>query len=966
MRIKNFDLDDFGCFRRARLQNVDDGLTVIAGPQRAGKTTFMQAVRHLGYGIPRSNGLPPPTDRYELTADVIVDGAEYELALTGYGNPTLTPVNGAPDRTLPEVFGNLGPAQYQQLYTISLDELQRLPTSLDDDASLSAILLGAAYGEVLKIPQIEQRFKDQAKDIGGKHGRAVYNLKGPSNMIQSGVNAREAAMAQVDEHERKQAARDDVDSRIEELDEEITELATEETRLSTVLTEYAEFETLQELNLELEQADLAKVDAFPEDQLDRARQLKNQLVEEQEKLRAAQNEFARQASVENPEAYRDRLLDAMAKIRAYNREITGWRERVQSVQEQQSDFADTRRALRSQALDLQPRWDDESVLDHVREVETDLFSRDTVRSITHSCEELQSEVNEVKRNLAEKTARLEQLEQEIESAPDSSSEGSHTVRDQLPIAAGGTLVALIVGSAVGVVAGAIPGVVVTLLIALVVGAYAASRLEFDSLEVEGVAVETLRADKRSVAADVEGLRSRKADLEADYSTEAEQLDSLREQLGLSDDTSPAAVREFYTDISSLQGDLVTLEGDIEALDEKEEALRSDLGAAAETMSELGYLDANDIDPLEDAKTLFAIVERAESDLALATDVRTAQGAVTGHADELRNLLTEWRDAPDLTNADAATIVRTADQFLERGERVTELGDARAERDEIRRRLLRRLTTPAIEPAFEPYRESDDDDDWALAAFERVLEAHTDSEAIEERLDEIDQATERLEEERGECVERRVELTNELEGLASDEDVREAHATIEAGRRRLEPLVEDYATSRIAKYLLNKLHERFIDRTTGPLLDEASEIFSRITDNNYTAVDSTNEFENLDFESVLANGQTQRTAELSRATTEQLFLAIRLARIRRHESSLPVLLDDSMTNFDPAHHVRTLQAISELADTNQVFLLTCHPEFLERVETHTDSAQYWCLDDGQFDGPYAEPAEPCQLLEPSEL
>jgi len=116
--------------------------------------------------------------------------------------------------------------------------------------------------------------------------------------------------------------------------------------------------------------------------------------------------------------------------------------------------------------------------------------------------------------------------------------------------------------------------------------------------------------------------------------------------------------------------------------------------------------------------------------------------------------------------------------------------------------------------------------------------------------------------------------------------------------------------------------------------------------------------------VLADGQTQQTAELSRATAEQLFLAIRLARIRRHESSLPVLLDDSLTNFDPSHHVRTLQTISELADTNQVFLLTCHPELLERVDTHTDSAQYWSLDDGQFNGPYSKPDDPCELLEPT--
>jgi len=61
-----------------------------------------------------------------------------------------------------------------------------MPTSLDDDVSLSAILLGAAYGDVLKIPQIQAAFSDRAKSIGGKHGRSVYDLKEPISEIQSG------------------------------------------------------------------------------------------------------------------------------------------------------------------------------------------------------------------------------------------------------------------------------------------------------------------------------------------------------------------------------------------------------------------------------------------------------------------------------------------------------------------------------------------------------------------------------------------------------------------------------------------------------------------------------------------------------------------------------------------------------------------------------------------------------------
>jgi len=236
-----------------------------------------------------------------------------------------------------------------------------MPTSLDDDVSLSAILLGAAYGDVLKIPQIQAAFSDRAKSIGGKHGRSVYDLKEPISEIQSGVDARDAAVAQVDEHDQKEAARDDVNSRVAELDEEIADLTTEQTRLNTVLTEYGEFETLQELNLELDGADLDQIDAFPTEQLDRGRQLQSQLEEVQEGLTTAEEEFAQQVTVEDPEAYRDRLLDATSTIRAYNREIAGWRERVNSLQEQRSELAKERRKLRSRAADLQPGWDDDSL-----------------------------------------------------------------------------------------------------------------------------------------------------------------------------------------------------------------------------------------------------------------------------------------------------------------------------------------------------------------------------------------------------------------------------------------------------------------------------------------------------------------------------------------------------------------------------------------------------------------------------
>lgn len=88
-------------------------------------------------------------------------------------------------------------------------------------------------------------------------------------------------------------------------------------------------------------------------------------------------------------------------------------------------------------------------------------------------------------------------------------------------------------------------------------------------------------------------------------------------------------------------------------------------------------------------------------------------------------------------------------------------------------------------------------------------------------------------------------------------------------------------------------------------------------------------------------------ELSRATGEQLFLAVRLARINQTGVSLPVVLDNAATNFDPNYMNHVFEVIDQLSESNQVLLLTCHPQCVRLTASNSPSAQYWSLDSGQF-------------------
>jgi uncharacterized protein YhaN len=69
-----------------------------------------------------------------------------------------------------------------------------------------------------------------------------------------------------------------------------------------------------------------------------------------------------------------------------------------------------------------------------------------------------------------------------------------------------------------------------------------------------------------------------------------------------------------------------------------------------------------------------------------------------------------------------------------------------------------------------------------------------------------------------------------------------------------------------------------------------------------------------------------TDELSRGTSEQLYLALRFGLIEefaRHGEPLPVVMDDILVNFDADRAARAASAIRDLASRHQVLYFTCH-------------------------------------------
>jgi uncharacterized protein YhaN len=971
MWIRNFDLDDFGCFQRARLGALDDGLTVISGPQRAGKTTFMRAMRKLGYGISTGEDLPPPTDEYELAAEVVHRGTDCDISVSGYADPRLISADGtlAPE----DLFGSVGAAAYRQLFTISLDQLRRMPAGIADRAELSAILLGAGYGDIAQIPEIRDELAGNASDIGGKHGRAVYEMGTPVDTIEAGLDDRADAREHVDQHRATRDELADVERRIEDVEEDRARLARQQTRLAAIEAVYEDFERYRRLEDRLAESDRARVERFPLDALAEARRLDRRYTEAKEGLEGAEAALSDASDVDEIDAHRAQLLAIEDTIERYDRQISGWRQRREDLEDRAAALAADREALAADAGALNDAWAEKP--DAALGISLDALTADAVRTVTSEFRTARGQLSEAQADLADEQAARAETAEKLAEATEDGTDGA-VIREVVGRVAALSTAGILLGGAVGVAVAASVGLLIMGLVVGVAILYAYFRLLRGELRVADSSVSQLRMERNRQDGEIRSLDSRiERATERRDSAEAD-LEELRERLGLPPAISAEGVESYYEKLETLQKGLREAARKADRIAEDRAALRAELETVHDTVGEVREPDIDESALLETAEELFEAIRVAAVELEMAKELETARTAVADREAEILETLSAWErlDAVDAPEDLERPLEMLLEEFLDEGETVETLAedvDSHATlASRIRSKFGRRTVREALGPICRSLADDADavaaapeeiDADRIIGAAAYVADGHVDADAIAEQLDTVDAKMDENASDRKALVDERSRLESELEELSSDEDIVAAQERIERGRQRLRPLAERYAENRIAETLVERLHERFIEKATGPLLADASTLFERITD-EYTAVGQVGSLDDLKFHVQRGDGSTQGSAELSRATAEQLFLAVRIARIQQLDVSLPVVYDDSMTNFDPAHLGRTLDLLGELAETNQVFFLTCHPEFVEKTAERTDVDQFWSLEDGRFDGPYDEPAPVMAALE----
>lgn len=241
------------------------------------------------------------------------------------------------------------------------------------------------------------------------------------------------------------------------------------------------------------------------------------------------------------------------------------------------------------------------------------------------------------------------------------------------------------------------------------------------------------------------------------------------------------------------------------------------------------------------------------------------------------------------------------------------------KDEKRRGLLNKIEERTRQ--LELFSLSDNE----IKEFLQIDDILTEKEETKEQLNVQEQEIRKLQE-------TLAETKHEISRLEEGGVYSQLLHSYEQEKSELDYMGKEWAKFAIAKRILQQTVERFKQAHLPKMLEQAEQYFYFLTDGQYVKI-----FPKQDTSGFLIERQDHllfEANELSQATTEQLYVSIRLslAATLYKRFSFPIMIDDSFVNFD---HIRTEKMIQLLRNfrNNQILFFTCHKHLLHYFDDH---------------------------------
>jgi uncharacterized protein YhaN len=207
--------------------------------------------------------------------------------------------------------------------------------------------------------------------------------------------------------------------------------------------------------------------------------------------------------------------------------------------------------------------------------------------------------------------------------------------------------------------------------------------------------------------------------------------------------------------------------------------------------------------------------------------------------------------------------------------------------------------------------------------ESCLQIHDCDEKISEYINEVQDLQSRL----TKLQEQQASLKYEIQMIEEGGLYSELLHQFKQKKYELEEDAKEWAVFCLAQNILVQTIEKYKNVHLPRMLSKAEEFLSFLTDGNYHRI-----LLHQSGPGFLIERKDQmifEANELSQATTEQVYVAIRLALATTlyEKYQFPIIIDDSFVNFDAKRTKKVISLLQQLKQ-NQILFFTCHQHLLQ--------------------------------------
>ncbi|NNU75921.1 AAA family ATPase [Clostridium estertheticum] len=935
MKITQLDIRDFGIFQGEKLEGLGNGIIVVGGANRSGKTSLMQILRNIPFGFSKDSKLPPPKFQYDVRCDLSSDeGDEVNVLLKGFSNPEVVYRNAQVKGSNKGLY-DIDKGTYKELFTISLDELNK--SSDKEDSNLQSMLLGAGFKHIVKIPGVAKELRQKANVIGGTRGNPATKMFKPfEENIKKGLEGRKRSTLLLTSYMQKKNNLSCLEDNIILKEKQLLESDNNLIKLELLKHNYELNEKKKNLIIEL-QTYFFRPDYVKEYNIEGAENLKIQYIKELEKYNNDNYEFQRETS--KNELIKVILMENKRSIINYYNRISGIKEISKNLICVKTEYYKKTGMIMNKIKKANDNWTN---FDDVTEVSCDEMQQHILNQNIEKYKKIKVDKINLDKKIEDLKMHRDVLDKQI--APRDS---TTYMKKYLYI----TMLFMIIGVVLFFIDKMLGCSIIT------IGALGTALylfINYSNRKLIVVRNTEIKTQLDNIIINSKNNSQEIKKIDANLKELNNIMDEYRDILKLDEQVSVDGIKEYFKTVVYLKDEIFEYYLLKKKLMDQFDDLCETLNNIDNVVNKFAFFNTKSLERISSPKICLDNIESICSDLLLKIETLHKNLILLEKADmsfsKLKTLEKEILDF--LCEKDTENIISDIEKYINHGEKYKKYRKQQDEFKIIQEKLLQSVKGHRIKDILHNERhdalQTDNENQNLLNILQELYNQYISIDELNYDYKVSSNENKELIRELDILKNEKQTLKDEVAVLNSDEMLLQYEKDIIEARSNLRPLAEKYAVYNTAALFLEKIRERFLENTKDKLLKGASNILSEITSGEYKDIMPQNDLMQGDFKTKLSDESINESSkELSRGTKEQLFLAVRISRIKEIKPRLPVIFDDSFVNFDIAHTKNTVKALVELSKTNQIFVLTCHATLVEVVMAKSSNVLYFKLEKGKF-------------------